>query len=147
MSWKKDAWFLIPGLLDKAVQLWKEGRPASYIAAELPVPGLGRSAIIGKLNRMGLARQPGKTPHKTRSYLRKDRRHHVTTARPAGPPKPVAPPVTDGEFIYHLAPRGCRYAIGERDGQHTFCNHEQEQGSSYCPYHAELCQPKRRMAA
>jgi hypothetical protein len=147
MTWKKDAWFLIPGLLDKAVQLWKEGRPASYIAAELPVPGLGRSAIIGKLNRMGLARQPGKVPHRSRSYVYKPRPPKLAIVRRVGPPKPVAPPVTDGAFIYDLAPRGCRYAIGERDGKHTFCNHEQQDGSSYCPFHAELCQPKRRLAA
>ncbi len=137
-------WYDLPGLLDKAVQLWKEGRPATYIAAELPVPGLTRNAVLGKLFRMGLARQPNRVPHRARTYVIK-RERRVTVLRPAGPPKPKPPICTDGPFIYETT--GCRYAIGERDGQHTFCNHEQQDGSSYCPYHAEVCQPKRRMAA
>jgi GcrA cell cycle regulator len=144
---KKCAWFFLPGLEDAAVRLWKEGRPASYIAAELPVPGLTRSAVMGRLHRLGLARQPGGVPHRSRTYVRKPKPPKLAIVRPAGPPKPVEPPRTDGAFIYNLAPRGCRYAIGERDGQHTFCNHTQQDGSSYCSYHAELCQPKRRLAA
>lgn len=140
----KPVWYKQPDLLEMAVRLWKEGRPATYIAAEIPWPGLTRNAVLGKLYRMGLARIPNRVPHRTRTYTIK-RERRVIVQRPAGPPKPKPPVCTEGTFIYETT--GCRYAIGERDGQHTFCNHEQEQGSSYCPYHAELCQPKRRMAA
>ena len=141
--WKPKPWFDHPGLLDKAVQLWKEGRPASFIVEAMGIPGLSRCAVIGKLNRLGLARQPGRNAGRTWTWKNRGK-NKVTTFVPK--PKLEAPP-SDGTFIYELAPRGCRYAIGERDGQHTFCNHTQQDGSSYCPYHAELCQPKRRLAA
>lgn len=139
----KPRWHDVPGLLDMAVRLWKEGRPASFIAAELPWPGLTRNAVLGKLWRIGVPRRPGSSPNIGKRYtIRRERR--VTVLRPAGPPKPKPPICTDGVFIYEIT--GCRYAIGERDGKHTFCNHEQQDGSSYCPYHAELCQPRRRAA-
>lgn len=103
---------------------------------------LTKNAVCGKIHNLccagKLASRGGKPPV---AY-----RRPPVARKPPGV-KIIAPPITDGEFIYNLAPRGCRYAIGERDGKHTFCNHQQQDGSSYCPYHTEVCQPSRRVAA
>lgn len=165
MSWTEDR-------VARAKKLWLEGQSALQIAADLG-GGLSRNAVIGKLTRMGLARngasvptsvKPVKAP-KAPKALAKTRRPiplPATTAygwRP-GPASEVkapdlatvrkaeAAPVEPG-LLKTFAEKGvdeCSWPIGAPDpvrGQ-LFCGQRTAFRKSYCPCHGGPQAPQRR---
>lgn len=46
-------------------------------------------------------------------------------------PDPGAP--AEGLTFMELELRHCRFAVGERDGEHIFCGADRQPGSAYCP--------------
>ena len=153
-------------------QFWLEGLSASQCARQIGgfencVDG-GRSAVIGKIHRLGLAgRQPG-----TRRKLTVKKPKKAKTAKPAfrqpgNPivrglyefgPEPFTPnpeifiPVEERKALIDLEPGDCRFPIDRADGRgFDFCAREKVKGLPYCQPHATVCfqppQPRKRAAS
>jgi GcrA cell cycle regulator len=147
-------------------EMWLAGNSASKIACTLG--GLTRSAVIGKVHRMGLSGRATSKPHN--SYIRKSR---PTKAPRPNPPAPSAvmailcdglPIPTPAEFdvprisFSHLNEDGnkhCRWpclesVAGVPQDQPLFCGLKPIPGQSYCPTHYVRAripvQPRRREA-
>lgn len=137
-------------------ELWTRG--ASATACALRLGGITRSAVIGKVHRLGL---PGRTTVQTArrsfcaspQYRRKPRHalkpdaervsktnhraYIVQDPRPDSTPPldPIVPP-EQRVGIAGLADNQCRWPIG--DPQHAdfhFCNLNKAEGKSYCELH------------
>lgn len=123
-----------------AQELWADGESASYIAARLG--GVSRSAVIGKLHRMGLANNR-LNPHRTHvSKLRAPRAAPTRADETAGgvslSPPVVAPP-SDPVPLEALEPGMCRYPFGDH-APFTFCGAPVcDAISSYCEKHDRAC--------
>lgn len=85
--------------------MWAEGRTSKAIADRL---GCTRNAVLGKVHRLGLARNPGSSPKRVRELTPAERQaidarreaerqeaRELATLRPAPRPKP-SPPATGG---------------------------------------------------
>lgn len=144
-------------------KLWSDGFSASECAAKIG-GGISRCAVIGKVNRLGIAaRAKGAIgrPKKPETAVR-------PAPAPAPVPKPAAPPVkrigvqytprpdpvvklplpTTGRVtLDELRLQHCRFIIGDpRDESHRYCGEEAPVGKVYCTAHAQLCYvpaPKR----
>ena len=123
-------------LIARLKELWAEGFSASQIADELhPLfrEGLTRCGVLGKVHRLHLpARKPRRHPM-TRKVL-PHRKPPSVLASPKRPPlMPTAPPMRRLGF-FELAPRQCRFPIGEPTL--FFCGADAEQ--IYCPFHQRM---------
>jgi len=127
-------------------RLWAEGWSASQIAEELTVHGDGptRSAVLGKINRLGL---PLRKTQVNQHSGKRDRRGDNTRARhlsrrkptframllpdrPSCEPEPLLLPLDE------LSDRTCRWPIGDpRAPGFGFCGHECRPELPYCEYH------------
>ncbi len=147
--------------------LWADGHSCSEISRTLNC-GISRSAVIGKVHRLGLARRDGvatrtKPPpsqsygenQKHRTFRPRDRLVDVTPLaqeielRTDGHPEPVR--LANGELIgtFDLTSRHCRYPHGT-PGQIGFhyCGQPPKAGASWCPTHAaRMWQPKKAESA
>lgn len=108
---------------------------------------LSRSAIIGKLSRLGLRTTPD-TPPEENKYLKAKKPQqqnpfNTWTRRPRRAASPqlsehieVVVPADQRKTLLDLEPEDCRWPIGDPydDGFH-FCAARQVPGSSYCAYH------------
>jgi len=106
--------------------LRRDGYSASEIAGVL---GVTRSAIIGKIYRLGLRETP--LPR---------RRNPAPHARIAPPPPHIRPKPEPLQFtllIFDLEPGQCRWPSDEDVKPLTFCGASQEAGSPYCPVHRD----------
>lgn len=113
---------------------WADGYSSSQIARILG-GGISRSAVIGKLSRLGLAggdivkRQAPKP-------------RFVSVLKPAVPPEPAVehPPLTlaDGKNVTILTvnDRMCRWPYNDPGPSFHFCGHAPRFGSPYCEFHA-----------
>ncbi|ATQ70282.1 GcrA cell cycle regulator [Methylosinus trichosporium OB3b] len=127
-------------------RLWAEGCTAAQIAAEIG-GGITRSAVIGKVHRLGLpARERGVrtkaaraaiiTPPPAQAVKRPaEKAAPVVVARPAPVPA-LAPPVDCGETalvasILDLVEGQCRWPLAA-----GFCGRPSAGGKSYCAHHA-----------
>jgi GcrA cell cycle regulator len=92
--------------------------------------GTSRSAVLGKLRRLGLVRSKGAIRKPPREP--KVEPFPFIARKPMPPPPPVLKPgpVT----IVDLAPRHCRWISGEPSNA-LYCGVAQEYGSPYCPKH------------
>jgi GcrA cell cycle regulator len=134
-------------------KLWLEDYSASRIAAELG--GVSRSAVIGKIHRLGLQGrgQPTTTaarqckPRPSHSVRRAWRPLSIgNTALKAEPellaeaeirplPSPVMP-TPKKLTIATLTERTCRWPIGDPRGKDFhFCGHDSLEALPYCRYH------------
>jgi len=110
-------------------EMWAAGHSASQIATELELPS--RSAVIGKVRRMGLPE-----PLKKLAWS-----HRVTQVRAKQiklPPRPTSD-LSDAALhieMIDLEPHHCRFPYG--DGPFTFCGHAKLEGASYCSEHVAL---------
>jgi hypothetical protein len=95
-----------------------------------------RCAATGQGWRLGLS-----SPAKIRVAPKKRERTPMVIIKPT--PKVVAVQIRCAEIKPHnvalldLDHDGCRHPSG--DGPFLFCNHKQQEGSSYCPDHEALC--------
>lgn len=125
-------------------KLWLEGMSASQVARQLG--GVSRSAVIGKVHRLGITAR--ETPVRPRaSSVRSPTRIQVR-ARPSNTMAPtrgavirVAPTIVDLEptsGILGLEIHSCRWPIGNPDqNDFGFCGREKPKRGSYCDQHAQ----------
>jgi GcrA cell cycle regulator len=138
--------------LDILTTLWKEGQSATYILRRLDHP-FSRSAILGKVHRMGLSKGPDVKPHaKTGTHWANSRRPD-SFRRKALPKDPTVSRSRAANYISILAvpPRPeiactfaqlgedmCRYPFGE-PGRADFAFCGRPAVGTYCPGHHQLC--------
>jgi GcrA cell cycle regulator len=129
----------------KAVELWKEGHSAEHIARRLGVES--RSAVLGKMFRMGLCRQSGTNTGKSGMVAARVER------AVSKPPPPVAlvesvtanEPSPVGKQLAQLERHHCRWPIGDprQEGFH-FCGRPPIPGRPYCSAHDKLAWAPRK---
>ena len=144
---------------DRIRFLWGDGWSARMIADKME--GVSRSAVLGKLHRMGLTgmgerrttlrcasvrrvRTPAEWPA---WWLRRKDEAPVESQPSATAIKPVAPPVELPEctlLLSDVPDNGCRYPGAEAGGRHLFCGRDKIPGSSYCQAHHGVCQTARQ---
>jgi GcrA cell cycle regulator len=122
---------------------------ASQMSTKLP--GRSRSAVIGRLHRLGLTKSDrpinraskrptvtgrGRTVEKKRSEA-PIVKHNTKAASLKKKIYPYAPPVVPKHIrLMDLKPNECRFPLG--DGPFTFCGNTTKPGESYCPHHGYL---------
>ena len=132
-----------------AAQMWKDGHSAKEI---VPFVGKSRSAVIGKLHRMGLQhgnRAEAVKRNQERELARAARervRGAVKAERKPAPPKPVKPagplkavikPIKPGGIaLEELTATSCRWPITD-NSPHRFCGCKAKDGP-YCPEHTAM---------
>jgi len=135
-------------------RLWKEGFSAAQVARQLG--GVSRSAVIGKIHRLGIAGRDapsgprgvsGRAAPSPRSTSHGGRRKTNVQAQrhPTSPSTPfqVAPTAT----LTSLAEHGCRWPIGDPgDDGFGFCGRLRAGRGAYCQGHTPLSL-SRRLAA
>jgi GcrA cell cycle regulator len=127
--------------LARLVELWSARLSAAQIARQLG-GGLSRSAVVGKLFRMGLTREPAERHAARADGGRQSRRKQRGAERPRRPSEPARAPMAEAApgsaqrltGILELTGASCRwpYAIGEET---RFCGHGVRAGSPYCRAH------------
>jgi len=133
--------------IEALTKLWREGLSASQVARQLG--GVSRSAVIGKVHRLGIAGRetPTRPPTSVGRPASRTRASAGGVRRPSGPPAPRrsgpllrvvfdAPPTAT---IHTLTPHGCRWPIGEPDEpSFGFCGRLRTGAGSYCAGHAPM---------
>lgn len=125
-------------------RLWQEGLSAAQIAAHFDYR-ISRSAVCGKLSRLGLFRE-GAPPRdrivRTAAASDGSRRYEKRKPRASTPPAPIEepPPVlleTGEPMTLLTAPKNaCRWMPGmPHEGDFRICGHAQVFESSYCNFH------------
>ena len=127
--------------------LWASGFTASQIALKLGA--VSRSAIIGKVHRLhlakrdtvvrGRARPPGAPKQVTRLLFKK-----AKTVMPRKfdmpDPKVMRPPDVARVTFMDLEPQHCRFPVGDPRSQgFGFCGDQKIDGLPYCATHASAC--------
>lgn len=147
--------------------LWTEGRSASEIAVELRAESfetLSRSAVIGKLNRLGFKRETKPKPMKALPAPRVARRarfNPIDERRPAPvmaamvPAEPVLSldptkiPQAQRRTLLQLTNETCRFPYGE-GADLFFCGGpgaDLIHGVAYCPAHCRIAYRRPAVAA
>lgn len=140
MSWTSEA-------SEMAATLWKQGLSASEIADRLPI-NVSRSAVLGKINRMGLmgrtleGKPIGNAPKRRRRQPRAKKAEPVKRHFPTYEvPRPSASEWQRDTLttLAEIEPCGCRYVVGDPRGAETvMCGAEKIPGLSYCLEHARV---------
>ena len=133
------------------ILLWREGLSASQVARRLG--GVSRSAVIGKVHRLGIASRE-KPPRPRRVAERPSPRPRALhrPARQVPPRAPVAPaqPLFEAAptaTILTLTKSGCRWPIGDpAAADFGFCGRLKLCDSAYCAGHASIARRRRRPA-
>jgi GcrA cell cycle regulator len=121
-------------------KLWLEGMSASQVARQLG--GVSRSAVIGKVHRLGITVRDIPTRQRTavRTAVRVQPRARVV--RDAAPVRPALRLIEIAEMtptanILGLEIHSCRWPIGNPDSHDFgFCGREKTARGSYCDEHA-----------
>lgn len=133
--------------LELLTTLWRDGQSASYILQQLDYP-FTRSAILGKVHRMGLSKQAGGKPHAKSGYHRVDNWRPDGFRRKALPKTPhlfaqpeIMARIERSEFACTFAQLGegmCRYPFGAPgEADFAFCGRPAD--GTYCAGHHRLC--------
>jgi GcrA cell cycle regulator len=135
-------------------RLWTEDFSASRIAAELG--GVSRSAVIGKMHRLGLSGRGQPTCSARRQSKPRQPRSERQACRTVGntalkmhpemleavQPQPfesIVVPIARKLTIDKLTERTCKWPIGDPGHQEFhFCGHDSLDAMPYCRYHARL---------
>lgn len=129
-------------------KLWAEGLSASQVAKQMG--GLTRSAVCGKVHRLGLVgrgHQPSSADVVKRICTRRTTKPHARPrAKESFPaPTPLPPPDVLGAVdptltTLRLNAFTCRYPIGDpQDSAFTYCGRTCDEESPYCRDHKRLC--------
>lgn len=142
-----------------------DGLSASQVAAELG-PGITRNAVIGKINRLGLAERAkqsnaqrprvAKPPRPVRPHLNGDASRgdltlafapHVPAAPRLAPEEEVLIPISERVELSELRESMCRWPMGDpTTPEFRFCGGKRLRGmrprsgerQPYCAYHARV---------
>jgi GcrA cell cycle regulator len=137
--------------IEALTKMWREGFSASQVARQLG--GVSRSAVIGKIHRLGIAGRDAPTrPMGGRPSTR-------VRATPGGVRRPQAPraprelvasqpraafEVGPTASIHSLTVHACRWPIGEPDqAGFGFCGRLRSGHPSYCAGHAPMAVRRR----
>lgn len=135
-----------------ALDQWNGGRSASDIAAALP-ENPSRSAVLGKLNRLGALKSSsgrvvtrsnrkikvvaGKVRCGAKSVTGINGFKRVALKDEALPADPPPPPVKPKMLsLSDLENHHCRFPFGT--GPYHFCGHDAVPGQSYCEHHYRI---------
>ena len=123
--------------IEQLKTLWAAGQSCSQIARQ--IPGATRSAVIGKVHRLGLAgrdNRQGQRPYaeRTPKAAKPKAPSPVPVQRPA---MPLEPPMLleSGAFVTleTVSDRTCRWPIGDpQDREFHFCGNAPKAGKPYC---------------
>jgi GcrA cell cycle regulator len=115
-----DVWTADRVILLKA--LWRQGLSATAVAARLG--SVTRSAVLGKLHRLGLSRSRPSPPPRPSSAKPRLGRSRSVLARPSTASRALTAPQSPGSVadVLELAPGLCRWPIGDpKDPDFSFC--------------------------
>lgn len=133
-------------------RLWRDGLSSSQIAVQLG--GISRSAVLGKVHRLGLA---GRAVASRKEYHRRHPwRSRTTAPKPrkrtqgvilkelAALPLPQEQPADIGRVsLMDLEPHHCRFVAGDpkgvASGTPVYCGAQKVPGLAYCEHHARRC--------
>lgn len=125
--------------LDKARDMFVAGHSAAEISGQV---GKSRSAVIGKIKRLGLTRKDHPTTRNTKQKTTNVKNGtHGTDAVPDVPPAPPPPFVPKVPVLLaQLRREHCRAIIGDvgPDGFAWYCGDPKAEGSSWCVHHHGL---------
>ncbi|ACL60625.1 GcrA family cell cycle regulator [Methylobacterium nodulans] len=134
--------------IDMLRELWSAGKSGSAIAEAINAAhglSLSRSAVMGKIRRLGLVGQQGVQPE---ADTPAEPAAPEPAAAPAEPPQPYvfrpegkpAERPADGYLLHQLGPGDCRYPItgSVAPSQHRFCGEPVKDGSCYCLAHFRI---------
>ena len=144
MEWSEER-------IEALTKLWREGLSASQVARQLG--GISRSAVIGKVHRLGIAGREApsrplvtanRAPPRPRASAGGVRRHTA----PRSPRAPVQPRVVFEAVatatIHTLTAHGCRWPIGEpEEPSFGFCGRLCDSAGPYCAGHAPMAVRRR----
>lgn len=152
-----------PENIELLKSLWKQGHSASQIAPR--IPGATRSAVIGKVHRLGLSsRKPALTTVQKRAKRAKPSPPITPTEKPepepslassglsgiekkirniqigreidARPPEPPPQPRGDKPGLMQLGPKDCKWPFGDpRHSDFHFCGAPMAGVGPYCAAH------------
>jgi len=127
--------------VERLRRLWNEGRTADQVAREL-ADGITRSAVLGKLYRLGLSARRAVPPVKPKTE--RPRAPASTQMRPDVRPRPAGPPILDRvedvgrATLLTLGRTDCRWPLGDpRSPAFSLCGRPAVRGA-YCASHAEI---------
>jgi GcrA cell cycle regulator len=129
--------------------LWRDGYSGALIGVEL---GLTRSAVIGKVQRLGLpgratlvSRRPPRAsrlpaaksqPGKRSPVLARSSRPETKQRRPMAPPE-LGPAPDAPVTVLTLTPANCNWPEGDpKRPDFHFCGRDKPPDMAYCPHHA-----------
>jgi GcrA cell cycle regulator len=137
--------------IEALTKMWREGLSASQVARQLG--GVSRSAVIGKVHRLGIAgREPPARPMGGRPSTRiRASAGGVRRTAMARPPREPATTLARVAFevdatatIQTLSLHACRWPIGEPDqAGFGFCGRQRAGHPSYCDGHAPMAVRRR----
>ena len=144
-----------PSRIAALSRLWKEGYSAAQVARELG--GVSRSAVIGKIHRLGIAGRDapsGPRGVSVRTGAKRTAAHggrRRTTGASAAPRRAATPStpfeVAPTATLVTLAEHGCRWPIGDPgEAGFGFCGRLRAGRGAYCQGHAPMSHG-RRLAA
>jgi len=145
VGWSKER-------VDLLTKLWNQGLTAGQIESRMG--GTTRSAILGKIHRLGLTGR-AKTSRFKAGYSKKPRKKRAPKQLRFGAPRApwlnellppdlqsfdladeLVIPESDRRSVITLGDKECRWGIGDpTDADFHFCGKKQAVGSSYCPFH------------
>jgi GcrA cell cycle regulator len=137
--------------IEALTKMWREGLSASQVARQLG--GVSRSAVIGKVHRLGIAGRDaptrpmgGRPSTRVRATAGGVRRAQSprTPREPSISVSRVAFEVTATASIHTLTSHACRWPIGEPDqAGFGFCGRLRGGHASYCDGHAPMATRRR----
>ena len=130
------------------IKMRADDMSAAQIANEL---GYSRSAVLGKINRLGLSspRPPAK-PKPPRAPRRQFSVSYTGQSTPLPPTAPeafiasadfdAAIPVQQRRTLMQLTDKTCRYPVGEPgSAEFFFCGGDTQDNPPYCSFHSNIC--------
>jgi GcrA cell cycle regulator len=127
--------------------LWPQERTArlvalvaqDYSAGQIgEALGITRSAVMGKVHRMGLKlTREARKPAAIRNLIKRPKKMIKTIRPPAPPPAPEVAPADGPIGIMELTAFTCRWPFGER-APFRFCGTTKPAGGPYCREHTAI---------
>jgi GcrA cell cycle regulator len=131
-----------PERIEALRELWKQRELSAQVIADM-LGCVSRSAVLGKVHRLGLEERPH-APAKKRVYVPRPRVVKPKTPKPVREPKPLpAPyvvPVEAPTFlcipVEALQEHHCRFPLGDPQSEDFgFCGLDRPFGATYCAWH------------
>ena len=144
MEWNEER-------IEALTKMWREGLSASQVARQLG--GVSRSAVIGKVHRLGIAGRdaptrpmggrPATRVRATAGGVRRAQTPRAPREQIANPPRAAFEVGPTASIHTHTA-HACRWPIGEPDqAGFGFCGRLRSGHPSYCAGHAPMATRRR----